>query len=177
MHSALRQATTDIHARIDALVSGGFADDASGYTCYLRGMHAFLDTAVAVLPDRDDWRDLRAALVTDLDVVGAPLLAGTDVPAARDAAERAGWDYVVGGAALGARVLLRDARRLGWDDGRGASFLAGHVRAGAQWPALLQRLASMPGADDPMFVDTACRAARDAFHHAEAALVAACENS
>lgn len=175
MHSALRNATGDLHARIDARMAGGFGARAD-YARYLRGMHAFMRAAHAAQPAREDWRLLHADLAADLDVLGAPPLDLPVAPEATDEAARLGWDYVVGGAALGSRVLLRDARALGIGPGNGAAFLARHAASGGQWPALLARLAAHPGAVDAAFVARCCQAARDAFHHADTAMAAACEN-
>lgn len=174
LHSALREATGDIHARIDALLAGGLAAR-SDYACYLRGMHAFMRAACRAQPARADWRALGAHLDADLAALDVAALTPPPARHADDEAARIGWEYVVGGASLGARVLLRGAHALGFDGGSGADFLRHHAAAGAHWPGWLARLAAHPHAGDARFVVRTCQAAREAFFHAESAMAAACQ--
>ncbi len=166
LHHLLRARTAAAHARLDAGLDGGFRD-AREYAAYLAGMAAFVDAALAVIGEEDWLAGARDALARDL---GRPV----PPPAPRDAAvdrgdepRRAGWRYVAAGSCLGARVLLRDARRLHAGLAHGTSFLA-TFSGGDAWPRCL---ALLRDADfDAGARERACDAALEAFHAAEAAL-------
>ena len=68
---------------------------------------------------------------------------------------------------MGARLLRRDAQRLGFTAQRGARFLDRHAIDG-EWPAVLQQLAeaAFPPAREALLVE----GAHDAFAAAEAGL-------
>jgi heme oxygenase len=167
-HRRLRQATATHHARLDATLGGGFATR-NDYAAYLRGMQGFVaDADVALGGDAMTTR-LHAWLRADCDALDLSTdLSDPDVTRA-DAAARLGWEYVVTGSSLGARFLLREVRALGFDTGRGASFLAGHA-AGDDWLLFLRRLADSEAA--PLKV---CGGAIDAFLAAERRMRAARE--
>lgn len=171
-HHTLRDRTAAAHARIDAIVGDGLRDD-DAYRAYLRGMHRFVASSEQALRASScDLSTQRAWLESDLAVLGAAALAPTGVAAAaeHDAAAQLGWEYVVSGAAVGARYLLRSARALGYSADRGARFLAGHSTAQG-WPDFLARLqrADLRGPA----LEHACAAALSAFAVAEAAFRAA----
>lgn len=164
---ALRTATAAAHARLDAGLQHGIRSPRD-YGAYLQGMHAFVAQCADALDAADgDVRgpldDLRADLA-GLDLEPLPRRAGARVA---DPAEALGWRYVLNGASLGARVLLRDAAGLGYAASRGARFLAGHA-GGDAWPRYLARLraAAVPAADHPAL----CRGALAAFAVAESAM-------
>jgi heme oxygenase len=138
LRATLRSSTSDAHARVDALVGGGFAD-AAAYRHYLRGMHGFLAASQAALGG--DWplQSLRLQLADDMRMLGVHASPGSRRPALDDDAARLGWAYVVAGASVGARVLVRQAGNLGYDAGSGAGFLHRFARA-PMWPAVLSRL-------------------------------------
>ena len=168
-HHLLRQATAPYHARLDATLEGGFAtgDD---YSAYLRGMQGFVADAAHALGGDAMTARLQAWLTADCDALGvASVEADPQVPSAGDAPTRLGWEYVVAGSSLGARFLLRDARKLGFDAGRGASFLAGHA-VGNDWHDFLRRLA-----DSDASTLQVCGGAIDAFLAAERRMRAARE--
>lgn len=160
-HRLLRQATAPYHTRLDATLGGGFATRGD-YAAYLRGMQGFVADAVHALGGAPMTTRLDAWLRADCDALGVAV-EGSDpcVECATDASTRLGWEYVVAGSSLGARFLLRDVRALGFDAGRGASFLAGHA-AGDDWLSFLRRLADSEAA--PLKV---CGGAIDAFVAAE----------
>lgn len=154
----LRDATAAAHARVDARV--GDFHDVAGYAAFLRGMHGFVRCARAVLGDVDDLVACEAALVDDLAVLGhAPAGSDCDVQPTRGMAGL-GWRYVVAGSSLGARVLLRRAADLGFDERHGARYLALHARGDA-WTALLGTLDALrlPAPDER----DACDGANAAF--------------
>ncbi|WP_187471090.1 biliverdin-producing heme oxygenase [Luteimonas viscosa] len=160
----LREATADLHARVDALFPRGL-DSVATYRRYVLGMHRFatdFEIAVAARPRHSEWlaRDLSSLAL-------APLAAEGVRGPASGAATRLGWCYVMAGSGMGARVLLRDARRLGFDRGRGAGFLARHAVA-EDWSALQARLSALDADDAPRMAQ-AEHGARTAF-----ALVRAC---
>ncbi|WP_165967509.1 biliverdin-producing heme oxygenase [Luteimonas aestuarii] len=141
--SRLRQATADLHAQVDAMFPRGLGS-ALAYRRYVLGMHRFAvdyEIATMALPRASAW------LAQDLVALSQlPLPAhGTRSPLV-DHAERLGWDYVMAGSSMGARVLLRDVGRLGFDASFGAVFLARHA-SGADWPRVQSRLAELDAGD------------------------------
>lgn len=166
----LRQATAAAHARVDAVVGGAF-EDAVRYAGYLRGMHRFLVEARGVLAGRQDLAGPIARLEADLRDLGTRPLPARARPAA-DAAVATGWHYVIAGASLGARLLVRRAAALGFDARHGARYLHAHA-GGGDWPAFLATLDArpLPVAAHP----AATAAAQEAFAAAEAAFHAARE--
>lgn len=139
-HQFLRHETSAAHARVDALVGGGLHCQAA-YVAYLRGMERFVALTQQVFPESNpELRACRAWLASDLSVLGVaalPPLQGRR--ATLDAIAQLGWEYVVAGAAVGARFLLRQAQALGHSAEHGARFLAGHA-TGDHWPRFLARL-------------------------------------
>lgn len=167
----LRDATQAAHARVDACMAGGCNDDAA-YRAYLRGMHAFV---ASVLPAVDaqarafgwglpGWLDLLERDLARLD--GAELAPETQAPSS-DRARALGCLYVIEGSSLGARVLLRQVQRLGYDARSGAGFLHAHAdgESGGRWQRFLALLESA-GAD-PAMAAPACHAAVETFGLAE----------
>ena len=163
-HACLRAATADLHAGIDALFAGGL-DSARQYRRYVLGMYRFAvdyEIAVDAPPRHSAW------LASDLTWLSLdPLPAQGVRHPAPDAATRLGWRYVMAGSSMGARGLLRDARRLGHAEGHGATFLARHATSG-EWSGLRECLQAFD-ADDAPRMTAAASGARDAF-----ALVRAC---
>lgn len=165
VRSQLRRATGPAHARVDALLPQGVGRR-SDYAAYLRAMHRFV--ANSALPDGSRERylplirdDLRTLGITADD----PQAAGVSPP---DLYERLGWAYVFEGSSLGARVLLRQARALGFDAAVGARYLNEHATS-AQWPDVLRQLED--SSPDPGQLDRLVAASNTAFAAVEAALV------
>jgi len=168
----LRRSTAAAHTRIDGVLSGGLAS-ALDYAAYLRGMQRFVVESAAALADDGSYGELvghRQRLDVDLSRLHAAALPPTPTAALHDLPGRLGWQYVVAGASLGARFLLRDARALGFDGATGAAFLAHHA-GGDDWAGFLRRLDAAPlhETDYPRL----CASAGHAFDAAHAAMLAA----
>ncbi|MDO5506578.1 MAG: biliverdin-producing heme oxygenase [Pseudoxanthomonas suwonensis] len=179
----LRAATACEHERVDALFPGGLVD-ATAYRCYLQGMHRLCDDVakgwlrIARAPEEPLHRvsllqaDL-ARLALDALPAAAPLALDGEL-------ELAGAEYVIQGSRMGARLLSRQARRLGRDGpDNGAAFLTWHSRPEGQatWEALLERIARLvrTNADEDRLMAAAVRtfsAAAFAFEHARQRVVA-----
>ena len=148
VHAQLRTATRDDHGRLDAHFPDGLPD-ARTYRMYLRGMHRFvadLGAALGAAPEAGSGSLLaqcaaaHAALAADLwDLRVVPLPPAPALPVVGTGPNRLGWEYVLAGSAMGARVLRTQAARLGHGERDGARFLARHAVA-AEWPALLARI-------------------------------------
>ena len=140
LRNTLRQSTSDAHSRVDALVGGGFADRAA-YRHYLRGMHGFLAASRAALGHQGALEPLQVALLDDMRMLDVRPL--PDVvhhgPRLNDEAARLGWTYVLAGASVGARPLMRQAQLLGYGGGSGADFLQRFARS-PMWGDVLSRL-------------------------------------
>ena len=148
---ALRRATADRHAALDATFPHGLADRRT-YVAYLRAMSS-LATGLDATPRRQlhaDWQPWHdatrlQAIIADLARFGLPPLTW---PAASLApAEWIGACYVFEGSSLGARLLLRQAAALQQRDVDATpalSFLALHAGDTRRWPALLRALATVP---------------------------------
>lgn len=162
IRDGLRRTTRDAHARVDGLLAGGLAAIAD-YAVYLRGMQRFIGDAAERLDDVG-YRAQRDLLTRDLaDLRLSALDRDTPADPIVDTDARLGWQYVIEGSSLGARLLARDAAKLGFDETHGARFLSSH-RESPRWPALLARLEH---ATSP---DRLRDAAQSAFAAAERAL-------
>lgn len=178
LRTRLRAATADTHARVDALMGGGFGDE-RGYRAYLGGMHAFV---VALLPAvREQASALRwelpawdALLRQDMAQTGAQTIDGIAPLPGCDRTQALGALYVLEGAALGARMLVRQVQALGHGPHSGARFLHAHADgdAGQRWPRFLALLESE---HHPSTAASACATAQDAFLLAELCLRSAKE--
>lgn len=164
LHQLLRAHTASAHARLDAGLGGGVRNPRE-YAAYLEGMAAFLDDALAVLGAEPWLAHARRLLAGDIGRAPPAEPAGA---ACADPARAAGWRYVVAGASMGARLLLRDAQRFAGGGAHGTAFL--HAFAGGDaWPRCLAALRDAEF--DPPSRSRACDAALEAFHSAEAAFV------
>ncbi|MDH5835012.1 biliverdin-producing heme oxygenase [Luteimonas kalidii] len=128
-------------------------------------MHRFaadFERTIDAVPRHSAWlaRDLTALSLL-------PLTAEGTHRAVAGQAARLGWEYVMAGSSMGARVLLRDARALGFDPDRGARFLDRHATSD-EWGALQARLQALD-VDDAVRMAQAEEGARAAF-----ALVRSC---
>lgn len=144
-HARLRAATADLHEGLDGLFAGGL-DSSPQYRRYVLGMHRFAvdyEIAVDAPPRHSAW------LAGDLTWLSLDPLPAQGMRCAEpDAAGRLGWRYVMAGSSMGARRLLRDARRLDHDEGRGATFLARHA-ASDEWGRLRESLLAVDADDAP----------------------------
>jgi heme oxygenase len=163
-HARLRAATAGLHAEVDARFAAGL-DSPHQYLRYVLGMFRFaadFEHALGDGPRHSHW------LAEDMAWLGlAPLPVDRAPPPVTDPAARLGWRYVMAGSSMGARSLLRDARRLGHDDGRGATFLSRHA-ASDEWTALRACLQAFDADDAPRM------ARAEAGAHSAFALVRAC---
>ena len=137
----LRERTASRHAAVDEAV-GAFKTQ-SDYRRYLAGLHAFrapFEAAIAAGPlpaDADDWEFAPLVPLIEADMADLGLLvpAGSavlgQVPPVATLEEAAGRLYVLEGSALGARVLVVEARALGLDERFGARHLVAQSRGGA----------------------------------------------
>lgn len=162
----LREATVELHARVDRLFPDGL-DRLELYRGYVLGMHRFaidLEVVAGLSPRQSCWlaKDLVALSLHPLPPRGVRR------PMA-DHAARLGWEYVMAGSSRGARMLVRDSRRLGLDAGNGARFIETHAADNDEWPALLARLDALDVADTSRMARAEC-GARDAFTHVHACL-------
>jgi heme oxygenase (biliverdin-IX-beta and delta-forming) len=146
---ALRAATATDHARLDALLGGGLRSHGD-YATYVVGLHALVRDAgdalatAALSPAWLAWGQAERVewLVRDLAWLRlAPLPPAAPAVPDSDAAA-AGLLYVIEGSTLGARLLVRDAVRLGHGPGRGATFLHHHAGDGAlaRWRGFVSAL-------------------------------------
>lgn len=143
LRARLRAATADLHAQVDGLFPRGL-DSVAAYHRYVLGMHRFAidyEIAVDAAPRHSSW------LVRDLVALSLPPMVALGVrrPVAGQAA-RLGWDYVMAGSGMGARALVRDAHRLGFDGRRGACFLERHA-AGDDWATVRMRMRAFDASD------------------------------
>jgi heme oxygenase len=169
----LRRATGPAHASLDALV--GPLDSRGAYLRYLTGNYRFRSAAEDGLTDvrwPSEFASWRPTVITreleaDLSDLGVP------VPPRRAAAERGpvgpnwllGTLYVLEGSALGARVLVKAAGKLGFDGEYGARHLARQAASLDGWRAFVEILESAGHFE----IDAAVSAANEAFraaHHA-----------
>ncbi|MDR0183845.1 biliverdin-producing heme oxygenase [Lysobacter arvi] len=164
VRSQLRHATASAHRRVDALLPDGVSLHRD-YAAYLRAMHRFVATSTLPTGARERYLPL---LSDDLRTLGIASDATPVESEPQDRYERLGWAYVFEGSSLGARVLLRQARTLGFDDRAGARYLNEHASSSA-WPDLLRQLEdSSPDAGE---FDRLVAASHRAFAAVEAALV------
>lgn len=152
---ALRERTAGTHAALDLRI--GPLDTLDRYARYLRGMHAFrapLEEALAgtALPGWfAGWRPLALgpALTADLaDLgLGAGVPAAAAPPGVEESSTLLGVLYVLEGSALGARLLIRQARALGLSAQHGARHLALQTADTRSWRAFLALLERHPAID------------------------------
>lgn len=153
-----------MHGQVDGLFPQGL-DSVDAYRRYLLGMHRFAadyECAIDAVPRHSAWlaRDL-----TTLSLL--PLAAEGERRQAAGHGTRLGWRYVMAGSSMGARALLRDARRLGFDHDLGAHFLDRHA-TGDDWQRVQTQLEALD-VGDALHMRQAEDGARAAF-----ALVRAC---
>lgn len=158
----LRDATASAHARLDHRLDTAF-DTPAGYTAFLQGMHRFVSGACVALGG-DPATASANALRQDLRDLGLSPHAPAAVARARPAAAT-GWQYVLAGSSLGARVLLPRAAALGFDARHGARYLTLQA-AGSAWRDLLATLDAVPETDTA----AACEGALAAFALADACM-------
>lgn len=179
MRFYLRERTAAAHAEVDAAI-GGF-DSRAGYCSYLYGMLAFREPVEHLLSGAEfparfgAWRPLAISSSIRADMADLELAAPDAMAAPAGLADKLnnpsallGTLYVLQGASLGARVLVRRAASLGLS----ASFGARHLALQAEdngWPQFLEIL----NREDIANAETAARASIAAFALARNAFVKA----
>lgn len=168
----LRTATATAHADLERRV--GPLETRTAYIAYVRGLEAFrapLERALTIGGYAEGfgaWRpvfiaDALAADLADLGVTRAPR---RPTVALADRTDALGALYVLGGSALGARLIAGLAARLGYTPAHGARHLDAQTASIGNFRAFIDMLAAAPGIDDVRLVAAAnatFRAAAAAF--------------
>lgn len=159
---SLREATSCEHAALERAV--GDLSTRGGYVRYVRGLYLFrsgvetwLASSTVATSHRWQAAPLAPSLRYDLADLGQRIpelhrYPPTDM--SDDIATLLGVLYVVEGSALGAKVLTRSARRLGFSDKFGARHLAVQREAAANWPAFAAML-NQAARDAPAAIERA----------------------
>lgn len=163
LRQILREETRDLHQRLDEHV--GVIDSRACYDRYVKGTQAFRaalePVLIAALADTGQPWSLPILLdaldrdLSDLGQTASPAPAPFDL---HGISALAGALYVVEGSSLGARVIARQAKALGFDQTHGAGHLSLQTSQSGRWPAFLAWLESRP-----VNTPAAVIAARDTF--------------
>jgi len=162
----LRQATADNHRSVED-AAGDTATEV-GYRHYIAGLFAFRAPVEAALracawPQAlGPWRPLLISEPLMLDLADLEQARPEIDPAPRvsnNISDLLGLLYVLEGSSLGARVIFRQVRELGYHDNFGARHLSAQTGATQNWKAFLTLLKHAPGFD----LDRAVRAANATF--------------
>ncbi|GAA4249663.1 biliverdin-producing heme oxygenase [Azospirillum formosense] len=168
VRQALREATRDIHERLDRaevlrpLTSPSITvDEYRDALIALHGFNAPIERALGerALGEGAERLDLLRADLADLGVDADSLPVAGALPALDGLPERLAARYVLDGSAHGGRAMLPNVTRaLGFDATRGARFLASAgIDMAGRWKALLARLES--DLDTPESARAACATA------------------
>ncbi|ALJ37880.1 heme oxygenase [Azospirillum brasilense] len=163
VRQALREATRDIHERLDRaavlrpLTSPSITADE--YRDALIALHGFNAPIERALGEGAERLDLLRADLADLGVDADSLPVAGSLPALDGLPARLAARYVLDGSAHGGRAMLPNVTRaLGFDATRGARFLASAgIDMAGRWKALLARLES--DLDTPESAQAACATA------------------
>lgn len=173
MRFFLRQRTSAVHAKVDALV--GDLDSKERYVAYLLGLLSFREPIEAMLrskasqPFLRGWRPapISASIRADLrDLkISVPERVVLQPPLAEEShsvSAMLGILYVLEGSALGARQLYMRAAALGFSGTFGARHLAHQIEDKQRWRSFLNLLES----HDPIEADATAQASLAAFEFA-----------
>jgi heme oxygenase len=141
LRAKLRDLTADLHTKLDAEV-GAFSDLVQ-YRNYLRNTHRFRVAMESQALATKGWQsEIVADLVAaDLSDLGEPTEKYLPAGAGHESdSATLGRLYVLEGSAVGARLLLRRAERLGLNARFGARHLAHQVTDPTRWPRFIQLL-------------------------------------
>ncbi len=173
--TALKEATVEAHAALDALV-GNFRtlDD---YKRYLSGIAAFRLPVEAWLAQANMPQDLdgyqphmvQQELEADLSDLEAPIPFGKPAFVPPEGEGLVGLLYVLEGSALGARLLAKRAEAIGLSAEFGARHLFSQARNFSSWRTLSERMENVRVYDD----QAAARWANTAFDYARSAFESA----
>ena len=158
IRDTLRDATANLHARVDSHMSAMFSDPTRGYERFLSASAAAVLPLEEALVEADvsdllpDWlaRSRSAALRSDLDLLALPVPHSARLQLPRKESFLMGVLYVLEGSRLGARFLLqRFQSSPASAEGRATRYLA-HGRESALWQTFLRQLeASAAARRDP----------------------------
>lgn len=156
LRSALRDHTRASHARLDTMV-GAFGDSGS-YAAFLSASRVFRGGVETRLCEAASWQlaplaELIDKDLDDLRIAAPPRRRFTMLPDGKPAA--LGAAYVAEGSALGARLLVGRAAKLGYHAGHGARHLAAQANDRLRWPAFLAKLEQVEAADHAQVLDGA----------------------
>lgn len=174
-HTLLRETTAAAHDRLDRGISeAGYFASVARYGLYLQRLHglhcdfeAGLGAHVQPLARRFEVDRRSAWLGEDLDGLGLGVLPSAyardrQVGCTQSTSRFIGCLYVMLGAALGARYLIRQAGQLDMPAGRGLTYLT-QLSQSAHWPVFLHDLEAAPLASRDDLVAGAL-ATFDCFH-------------
>ena len=143
----LRAHTRALHGRLDELIMGyrplqdrrRYKQFLDVQVFFLRHMeHVYADTRLNTLIRGLSGRSRLGLIEQDFIDLGLASEPPPPITQALSGAESLGWLYVAEGSTLGAAVLIKQARALGFDACFGARHLAGHSDArGLQWRQFL----------------------------------------
>lgn len=170
---ALRQATSAKHVKLDALL--GRLTDPIAYSRYLLMMTAFRASIeseygqlAGVAADFNPIR-LRDELISDCsDLELTPLSICRKFNLGDSLSEQLGVIYVLEGSAMGARVLMRDAQKLGLSSDFGARHLAKQIASPERWRDFQNLIEEAQAFELPAAIASASRVFDVAIYFAEA---------
>ncbi|GBR07162.1 MULTISPECIES: biliverdin-producing heme oxygenase [Asaia] len=169
----LRAHVHEAHESLDGLIGG--LETERDYLRYLAGMAAFRISAEAAVEARrfpswlKDWRPVSTRLALEKDVetlrLSCPPVSALAPPETDSGL--LGMLYTLEGSALGARLIAKRAKALGFDEDHGATHLAVQTAAPANWRVFLDLLEAAPVFD----LDEAGAEASRLFRHAYDAMM------
>jgi len=175
-HERLRAETHALHRLLDSRLDLSTLSDPPGYLKLLLSNWPVVAIEQALenagirrlLPD---WsrRRRRAALVSDLEELGASLPSVQEISTASDDGTLLGWSYVLEGSRLGAHAIAGAINRRANEKILSATRFLRHGVGEHLWDSYKAVLASIDG--DPAAILKACTGAEAAF---ECFLTAAC---
>lgn len=154
----LRDRTSSAHAALDETV--GELASLAHYRRYLRGLHAFRLPAERLVSDglaadsgaglASGWQPTAIAgmMLSDMADLGVSPVAPIRLAPPAGLSGLVGLVYVLEGSALGARLLRRQAERLGLGPDHGARHLAAQAESLDAWRGFLAALDSLPDFDE-----------------------------
>jgi heme oxygenase len=144
----LRAATSELHSRVDAALSGSFDTDLDAYIAFLKSLARGVLPLERLLEQSrvecllPDWpRRRRApALLRDLAAFDATPPPSADKPSPDGEAWLFGALYVLEGSRLGGKLLLKRVQANPDPRAAAATAYLGHGAGGSLWPSFLERL-------------------------------------
>ena len=142
LRSALRARTTPSHQELDSAV-GHFAG-IPAYGIFTRDTYRFrraVEASLALAPAGWEIDPIASLAAQDLADLALPLPpADETAPTIATPAQRLGVAYVLEGSSLGARMLVREAHKLGLTDQHGARHLARQAGDHERWRHFMAEL-------------------------------------